>query len=218
MGLGGGGKGGSQSTSVKLPQFVEDAASRAIDRGEAASQIGFVPFSGPEVAAFTPQQELAFAATNQAAEAFGLPAQTGTGLPAPQDFGGGVMGFSSRPVLDFALGALEEERPGQFAALQAPFIDPVTGELPLAMGQPVAATPGAVNVTPIARPDEGAAHNPAAVAGGGTLPGGFTGFRDMFDGGGAGASGDRFQGGGLISDIFNAREDRLDRAGRGGLL
>lgn len=34
--------------------------------------------------------------------------------------------------------------------------------------------------------------------------GGFTSFRDMFDGGGAGQSGDRFQGGGILSSIGNA--------------
>lgn len=32
---------------------------------------------------------------------------------------------------------------------------------------------------------------------------GFTGLRDMFDGGGAGRSGDKFEGGGILSDIAN---------------
>ena len=34
--------------------------------------------------------------------------------------------------------------------------------------------------------------------------GGYTGLRDMFDGGGAGRSGDTFQGGGLRSGLLNA--------------
>ena len=205
----GGFLGGRNQSSVQLPGFIEDAAQRAIQRGEQAAQIGFVPFSGPEVAAFTPMQEAAFAGTNQAASAFGLPTVSGPQFPEPETFAGGVRGFSSRGLLDEAISQLGQERPGQLEAIQSFFIDPVTGALPLGtpVQSPVAPVPttqgdgGGMSVLPVQGDRQG-----------------FTSIRDMFDGGGAGQSGDRFEGGGILSDIFNAREDRLDRAGRGGLL
>ena len=56
---------------------------------------------------------------------------------------------------------------------------------------------------------------------------GYTSFKDMFDGGGAGQSGDRFEGGGVLSAIGNAvarpagsreRGDTDQRTGIGGLM
>lgn len=124
--MAGGGKGGSSTTSVQLPKFIEDAAQRAVAQGEQAAQIGFTPFMGPDVAAFSPSQEAAFSGTNQAASAFGLPQSQGTGMPQAQDFGG-VSGFSSFPIFEQAQQALAQSRPGQFAAINDFFIDPVTG-------------------------------------------------------------------------------------------
>lgn len=127
--MAGGGKGGSQSTSVQLPKFIEDAASRAVDRGEQVGRLGYVPNSGPSVAAFTPTQEAAFSGTNQAASAFGMPTSSGTGLPAAQDFGG-ISGYSSMPIYEQALAQLQQSRPGQFDAINDFFIDPMTGAPP----------------------------------------------------------------------------------------
>ena len=136
--MSGGGKGGSETTKVQLPKFIEDAAQRAVAQGEQAGRIGFVPFSGPDVAAFSPAQEAAFAGTNQAASAFGLPTAQGTGLPAPETFAGGVQGFSSAPLFEQALAQLEAQRPGQFGAINEFFIDPVTGALPTGAAQQAA--------------------------------------------------------------------------------
>ena len=202
--------GGKSTSQVQLPGFIEDAAQRAIQRGEQAAQIGFVPFSGPEVAAFTPMQEAAFAGTNQAASAFGLPTVSGPQFPEPGTFAGGVRGFSSRGLLDDAIFQLGQERPGQLEAIQSFFIDPVTGDLPL--GTPVQSP-----VAPVPTTQGGGGGGTRVIPVQGDRQG-FTSIRDMFDGGGAGQSGDRFAGGGILSDIFNAREDRLDRAGRKGLL
>lgn len=199
--MSGGGKGGSQSTAVQLPGFIEDAAKRAIARGDAASQIGYVPYSGPDVAAFTPLQEASFAATNQAAEAFGLPLAMGSNLPEAQDFGG-VRGYSSKPIYDQALGVLATERPGQYGAINAQFIDPVTGAM---SGGAAPSTPVGTTPTPVAYVDNGPAHfsTPSRPNAGGNAFGEYTSFRDMFDGGGPGKSGDKFEGGGLISDVAN---------------
>lgn len=215
-----GGKGGSQSTRVELPGFINEAAQRAVSQGQRAGEIGYIPYSGPDVAAFTPTQEAAFAGTNAAAGAFGLPQAAASGLPAPQEFAGGLLGYSSRPLFDEQMAVLAQERPGQLDAINSFFIDPVTGAPPVSLPRPAAA---------------GVA-GPAAIMGGGdegdALSGGFggfggsgggigdyTGIRDMFDGGGPGRSGDRYEGGGLISDIGNRVSDRNDeRRGGGGLL
>lgn len=207
MSIGGGGKGGSQSTAVKLPGFIEEAAQRAIQRGETAGQIGHVPYSGPDVAAFTPQQEAAFAATNQAAEAFGLPLSMGSPMPEPTDFGGGLLGYSSRPIYDQAIGVLMDERPGQYQAITDTFIDPVTGQMANPQPQPVApVVPGSSQS--VGGDDNDHFSRGYGGGGGHAAAGGFTSFRDMFDGGGAGASGDTFQGGGLVSDLANKSKFR----------
>lgn len=208
--MAGGGKGGSQTNRVQLPQFIEDAAQQAVAQGQQAGQIGFVPYTGPDVAAFTPAQEAAFAGTNQAAAAFGLPTAQGTGLPEAQTFAGGVRGFSSAPLFEESLAALEASRPGQFQAIQDFFIDPVTGAPPANAMPASAAAPMTGGLL-----DNGGAANDQTF-GARTAPstGGFTGLRDMFDGGGAGASGDRFEGGGLVSDLGN----RIAGRNEGGLL
>lgn len=130
--MSGGGKGGSQKTSVKIPEWLEDAARRNMARADELAQIGYVPYYGPDVAAFSPMQMAAFQSTGDAASAFGMaaPADPMAGVPAPQVFAGGVQGYSSAPMFEQSLAALEAARPGQFAAMQAPFIDPVTGAEP----------------------------------------------------------------------------------------
>ena len=128
--MSGGGKGGKQTTQVTIPAWLEDAARRNIAKAEDISQTGFVPYMGPDVAAFTPMQQAAFQGTNQMAQAFGLGgANPMAGMPPAQDFGG-VQGYSSYPLYSQAIANLQATAPGQFAALQAPFINPQTGAIP----------------------------------------------------------------------------------------
>ena len=202
-----GGKGGSQTTQVEIPAWLEDAAKRNIAKAEDISQTGFVPYYGPEVAAMTPMQEAAMQNTSQAAQAYGLSAAPGQEImPEPQTFAGGVRAYSSGSLFDQALAELEARRPGQFEALNAPFINPVRGQSPGApyltgVRQPV------VNTVQNAAPQSsnnfggGGGPNVGVNASGGV---GYTGLGDMFDGGGPGASGDTFQGGGMVSTIGNA--------------
>jgi hypothetical protein len=128
-----GGKGGSTTSRVEIPAWAEEAAKRNIQRADVLSQIGYVPYYGPDVAAFTPMQEASFMGTNAAAQAFGMPSVSGnvTGMPVAQDYGG-IRGYSSQPVFAGAVDRLRAERPGQYAAMMAPFIDPVTGAAPVA--------------------------------------------------------------------------------------
>jgi len=129
-----GGKGGSTSSTVTVPQYIEDAARANLAKADEISKIGNVRYYGPDVAAFTPMQRAAFQGTSDAASAFGL-AGGGTGMegmPAPTTYAGGIQGYSSAPMFEQSMAELEARRPGQYAAINAPFIDPVTGAQPMA--------------------------------------------------------------------------------------
>jgi hypothetical protein len=139
--MSGGGKGGKQTTSVKIPAWLEAGARQNMARADELAKIGYVPYFGPDVAAFSPMQQAAFQNTNDAASAFGMaaPSDPMAGMPAPQTFAGGVQGYSSAPMYQQALAQLQANNPGQYAAMQAPFVNPVTGAqpgTPFGNGQP----------------------------------------------------------------------------------
>jgi hypothetical protein len=128
-------KGGSSTTKVEVPDWLQQPAERAIGRAEQIGKIGYTPYYGPEVAAFNPMQQAAFDNTNSMASAFGM----GTGstqMPAPQTFAGGVQGYSSGGLFHQALNQLRQNRPGQFQAIKDMFINPVSGAAPKWPGQP----------------------------------------------------------------------------------
>lgn len=130
-----GGKGGSTTSTVEIPEYLEGPIQENIQRAKDISDIGYVPQYGQQVATFTPMQRAAFAATNQQAQAFGVPSvvpqqqlnnagynidpMTGTPIAAP-----GEIGVSSGPLFEQSLQRLEQERPGQKAAIDAFTIDP----------------------------------------------------------------------------------------------
>ena len=133
-----GGKGGSTSSTVTVPQYIEDAAKANLTKAEEISKIGYTPYYGPDVAAFTPMQQAAFQGTADLASAFGTAGGGMSqqnimgGMPAPTTYAGGVQGYSSAPMFEQSMAELETRRPGQYAAINAPFIDPVTGAQPAA--------------------------------------------------------------------------------------
>jgi len=177
-----GGKGGSSTTSVEVPQYIEDAAKFNLRQAGALgqpgiAQIGYVPYYGADVAAFTPTQEAAFQNVAGQAGAFGLTTPAGgamAGMPTPQEFAGGVRGYSSAPLYEQSLGEFARRRPAQFNLIESLFINPVTGEFE---GAPV------VDATP-------------PVAGGGTGGGGNGGGGGGGGGGGLGGGGGAGGGGG----------------------
>ena len=126
-----GGKGGSTTTSVQVPEYIEKAAQRNLNKAEAISQIGYVPYYGPDVAAFSPMQNAAFQNTGNLAGAFGMATPTGQNvygsMGAPTDFGNGVTGYSSQPIYQQAVDTLRAERPGQYNAMTQMFVDPYSG-------------------------------------------------------------------------------------------
>jgi hypothetical protein len=126
-------KGGSQTTKVEIPEWLEKAAQKNMARADEIATLGYVPRFGPEVAAFTPMQQAAFANTAQAANAFGLPGGDMTGMegvPTPTTYANGVQGYSSTPLYNDMLAELEATAPGQYDFIRGMFIDPVTGAAP----------------------------------------------------------------------------------------
>lgn len=145
-----GGKGGSTSSTVEIPQYIEDAAKRNLARADTISQIGYVPYYGADVAAFTPMQEAAFRNTAGTAGAFGLSGGDMSqsdimgGMPAPTTYAGGVRGYSSAPMFEQSMAELATRRPGQKALIDSLFIDPYSGVPGANVGPMVdyTATPG----------------------------------------------------------------------------
>jgi hypothetical protein len=145
-----GGKGGSTSSTVEVPQYIEDAARRNLARADTISQIGFTPYYGPDVAAFTPMQEAAFQSTAQTAGAFGVPGgdmsmqDISGGMPTPTTYAGGVRGYSSAPMYEESMAEFAARRPGQKALIDSLFIDPYSGVAGSNVGPLVdyTATPG----------------------------------------------------------------------------
>lgn len=128
-----GGKGGSQTSQVTIPAYIEEASKGNLARANEISQLGYTPYFGPDVAAFSPMQQAGFGATGQAASAFGLPGggMTGMeGMPQPQAMAGGGYGYSSAPIYEQSLRQLQQNAPAQYDFIKGMFIDPVTGQRP----------------------------------------------------------------------------------------
>lgn len=221
---GGGGKGGSQTTQVQIPEWLQAAAQRNIARAEDLAQFGYTPYYGPDVAALTPQQIAAQQGINAAAQAFGMPtADVMAGMPQATDYNG-MMAYSSQPLYQQSLNALQANMPAQYEAMRAPFIDPVTGAAPRSpYGAPAPATTMPTMqpaVLPSGGGDNGGSGDYSGGPSGGGIfnthqgpnlngqagygAGGYTSFGDMFDRGGPGRSGDTFQGGGVVSSVGNS--------------
>lgn len=103
---GGGGKGGSQTQKTEIPKWIEEPSIRNLERAETAQKIGYMPWRGPDVAAFNPTQQMAMQQNMDAASAFGLAPQGSNamaGVPQAQTFANGMQGYSSMPLYEQAL-------------------------------------------------------------------------------------------------------------------
>ena len=122
---GGGGKGGSETTKTEVPDWIKQPAIRNLQRAEDVQRIEYMPYRGPEVAAFNATQNAAMNNNIGAAEAFGLlGANHGltaqTGMPTPTDFNG-FSGYSSMPIYDQALADTKAAQPDAVAQYDALF-------------------------------------------------------------------------------------------------
>lgn len=164
-----GGKGGSQSTKVEIPPFIEQAAKENLARARRTANMGYMPYYGPQVAAFTPMQEQAMRATGGAAEAFGL-AGPGfdplAGMPQAETFDGGMRGYSSSGLFEQALSEMKTKNPQQFAQYSGlPTTVPSLGDYAPVTTPPVR-FPG-----PSGPPNRGGGRDP--IVGGGFGPSGY---------------------------------------------
>ena len=122
---GGGGKGGSETTQTEVPDWIKQPAIRNLQRAEDVQRIEYMPYRGPEVAAFNATQNAAMNNNIGAAEAFGLlqpnhGLTATTGMPTPTDFNG-FSGYSSMPIYDQALADTKAAQPGAVAQYDALF-------------------------------------------------------------------------------------------------
>ena len=127
-----GGKGGSTSSSVEIPEYIEKAAQRNLNKAERISQLDYIPRYGPDVAAFTPMQQASFQNTANVANAFGMGSDMSQqdimgGMPAATQYAGGVSGYSSAPIYEQMIDELGRQRPAQKAYRDSFFIDPYSG-------------------------------------------------------------------------------------------
>ena len=123
-------KGGTTSSNTQIPAYLEDAVRENINRARDVSQIGYTPYYGADVAAFSPMQQQSMLSTGNAASAFGLAPQgfdAMAGMPQAQTFAGGVQGYSSAPLYEQSLDNLFANAPAQYNAMSDMFIDPFTG-------------------------------------------------------------------------------------------
>ena len=126
-------KGGTTSGSTQIPAWLENAAIENINKARDVSQIGYVPYYGPDVAAFSPMQQQSMQSTGNSASAFGLAPQgfdAMAGMPQAQTFAGGLQGYSSAPLYEQSLDKLFANAPAQYNAMNSMFIDPFTGARP----------------------------------------------------------------------------------------
>tara|TARA_R110000822_G_scaffold256719_1_gene382470 strand:- start:3866 stop:4582 length:717 start_codon:yes stop_codon:yes gene_type:complete len=153
-----GGKGGSKTTEVAVPDYVDAAARANLNRATDVGNVGNVVYRGPDVAAFSPMQQSAFQNTANMANAFGLSAPTDEaaimgGMGEPTQYANGVSGYSSAGIYDAALEALKESSPGQYDYINSLFVDQQTGDAGSRAGvhlpPPPVAAPAAYSYSPV---------------------------------------------------------------------
>lgn len=121
---GGGGKGGE--TQQQIDPALTAAARDALDLAAAGAALPYSPNRGVQFAAFTPQQTAAMEGANDAAEAFGMPAASASGMPPPETNAQGIAGYSTGASFDEMKN--KSIAPGLQQALAKLFADPNTGQ------------------------------------------------------------------------------------------
>tara|TARA_R110002073_G_scaffold1359_2_gene9505 strand:+ start:2342 stop:3058 length:717 start_codon:yes stop_codon:yes gene_type:complete len=153
-----GGKGGSKTTEVVVPDYVDAAARANLNRATDVGNVGNVVYRGPDVAAFSPMQQSAFQNTANMANAFGMAAPTDQaaimgGMGEPTQYADGVSGYSSAGIYDDALEALKASSPGQYDYINSLFVDQQTGDAGSRAGvdlpPPPVAAPAAYSYSPV---------------------------------------------------------------------
>lgn len=91
------GKGGTQTTTVKLPESIERQAAANQELANKVGSLPYAPYFGASVAGFQPAHQAAFDNMNGAAGAFGLKGSAGEGMPQSKGIGG-FRGYSTEDL------------------------------------------------------------------------------------------------------------------------
>ena len=108
-----GGKGGSQSAQVQIPQWAEDAARQNIARAQAVQNMPYAPIMGPTMAGFTSGQKAGMESQAALAQRMGIIPQdynVASGyMPGEIDVGNGLTAYASYPgAKERVISAFEE--------------------------------------------------------------------------------------------------------------
>jgi len=125
-----GGKGGSQKSKVEIPQWIEQPTIRNLARAEQVAKMGYQPYYGPEVAAFTPMQQQAMQSQYDAAAAFGMAPMGGNamaGTPTPTEYTGGLLGYGSGDLFEQSINEFQKRQPDQAEIYSSQFVGPDVG-------------------------------------------------------------------------------------------
>lgn len=132
--------GGGSSTKVEIPSWLQEPMQRGISRAEQLARMGYQPYYGPEVAAFTPLQEQAMQSQYNAAAAFGMVPQGGNalaGIPQATEYSGGIRGYGSGDLFEQAVNEFEKRQPAQAQIYNSLFAGPNVNNTPIVPDRPV---------------------------------------------------------------------------------
>lgn len=199
--------GGKTTTSNKIDPDLKRASLENLAMAKKIGQLGYVPYTGDTVAGMQPGQISAIQSGNLGANAFGLPEMA---VPT---------GANLNPYAAYEA-ALAAMPPGQRAFIESMFINPQTGAAPTinyggtSRGGGSATPNRTASQSFMDRISNG--EGPTYVSSGyydrgrggggadsGQAANGYSGLRDMFNGGGPRTSGSTYSGGGL-SGVANA--------------
>lgn len=191
---------GSKTESQSVPQYVTDLGTDAANLARERNEMGYIPYYGPETAAFTPMQVAQMHGANLQAGALGLPQAEGSFVPQTS-YDNGLQGYNSAGIMEDSLARLKEANPDVYNLLmklkdmQQPEQQPFFSPAKLLMRAMMFGSDGEGSGTY-------AASRGSRGSGGSGGAFGYTSGRDMIDGGGKGKSGSTFVGG-RLSDRLN---------------
>lgn len=156
---------GSSEVKTKQPAWYTAAAQKAVDLSGRAADIGYIPYQGADVAAFTPQQKEAMQGAQNRFTTFNSP---GAAIPQVQDalmpetdFGGGLKGYSSHGGYTQEMAKLAAAYPGIAEMLKSFSKSPYGA--PGAPQPGVTAGPGSTGPTPYVPPPTPLVQPPAPI-------------------------------------------------------
>tara|TARA_S200002703_G_scaffold60664_1_gene52515 strand:+ start:2015 stop:2779 length:765 start_codon:yes stop_codon:yes gene_type:complete len=108
-----GGKGGSQSSQVQIPGYMEDALRQQLARAQAVQNMPYAPIMGPTMAGFTSGQKAGMESQAALAQRMGIIPQeydVASGyMPGAIDVGNGLTAYASYPgAKERVISAFEE--------------------------------------------------------------------------------------------------------------